>query len=416
MFFLAIRHLISRKKQTTLTLLGILLGTAAYVIISGFMLGFRYYFIDQLINNDAHVRISAKDTLLKEHELDKAFFAKAAHVFWISPPSGRKNDPKLTNPAYWFNVLNNDTQVEAYSPQLSVQVLISKGGSSASVRLLGSVPHNQTKVTTVENMMIQGHFVDLGSGGNRVILGDELLQKLGARVGDTVLISNGKSTPNPFKIIGAFHAGIKTMDEGTIYGSLTDVQNINGTPRQITDIAVRLKDVTYARQKATQWQQFAPETVQSWDQANQNLLDVFKIQDLIRYLMTVSILVVAGFGIYNILNMVVTQKRKEIAILRSMGYESKDILSLFFIQGVILGCIGGVMGLCIGYAICVYLSHLPFTGGPLGSGPKTMIVSFEARIYIYGFMLSFISASLAGLLPAYTAGKLTPIDIIRSES
>ncbi len=416
MLFLAIKHLFARKKQTLLTLLGILLGTAAFIIISGFMLGFRYFFIDQLINNDAHIRISAKDTLLGEHELDSNFFPKASHIFWISAPSGRKEDPKLTNPQLWFNRLDADPQVEAYSPQLTVQVLITKRGASSSVRLLGTLPKNQTRVTTIEKTMTYGRFSDLANGGNRLIIGDELLKKLGAKIGENVFISNGKTNPTPFKIVGTFHSGVKTMDEGTLYGALTDVQNVNGTPRVVTDIAVRLKNVDDAAEKATQWSQISSEKIQSWDQANQNLMDVFKIQDRVRYLMTVSILVVAGFGIYNILNMVVSQKRKEIAILRSIGYESKDILSLFFIQGVILGAIGGGLGLLIGYGFSVYLSHLPFSGGPLGSGPKTMRVSFEYTIYVYGFFLSFVASCLASLLPAYSAGKLTPIDIIRSES
>lgn len=132
--------------------------------------------------------------------------------------------------------------------------------------------------------------------------------------------------------------------------------------------------------------------------------------------MTISILVVAGFGIYNILNMVVTQKRKEIAILRAIGYESWDIIKLFLIQGLIVGITGGIVGVAIGYGFCKHMATLPFSGGPMGSGNGRMMVSFDPFIYINGFILAFGSSLLASFLPARAAGKLTPIDVIRSES
>jgi lipoprotein-releasing system permease protein len=130
--------------------------------------------------------------------------------------------------------------------------------------------------------------------------------------------------------------------------------------------------------------------------------------------MTVSILIVAGFGIYNILNMSVTQKRREIAILRSIGYEPLDILRLFFVQGLILGALGGLIGIALGYGLCSYLATIQVSPARMiGSG--TTMMSFAPKIYLRAFFLAFGSAGLAGLLPARSAGKLTPIDIIRSE-
>jgi lipoprotein-releasing system permease protein len=91
---------------------------------------------------------------------------------------------------------------------------------------------------------------------------------------------------------------------------------------------------------ATAWANFGPEKVESWDQINANVFDVFRIQDAIRFLSIGAIMVVAGFGIYNVLNMMVIQKRRDIAILRSMGYSTREIISLFFTQGFLLGITG----------------------------------------------------------------------------
>jgi len=413
MFFLALRQLLSRKKQTILTILGILLGTLAYIIISSMLLGFREFLIDQLLNNDAHIRITARQDELTEHSLDQAFYPQKL-VHWLTPPSGFKNSPRIQNPQGWYQRLKADPRVVAFSPQLNTQILMTRSGISVSARMIGSNPDQQLQVTTLGTYMTEGQFTDIGSGSNRLVAGTALLQKLGARVGETVWISSGKKAPLPFKIVGAFQVGIRTLDETTVFGSLSDAQALNNTPSDITDIAIRIKEVSQAKSMAQTYRQLDSEQVQSWDEVNANFLAVFKIQDSVRYMMTVSILIVAGFSIYNILNMVVNQKRKEIAILRSIGFEPKDIIKLFLIQGLILGLIGGLLGLGFGWIASFLLSKVPFPGSPLTSG-GTLMMSFTPSIYIIGFILSISSSLLASWLPARAAGKLSPIDIIRSE-
>ncbi len=416
MFFLALRHLTSRKRQTFLTLMGIVLGSCGYVVVSGFMLGFQEYLIDQLVNNDAHVRVYAREDFLTEHGLDGSFFGQSgpSHVFWAVPPAGRKNSAQIQNPEGWYKRLSADPRVVAYSPQLTTQVIVTRAGASLSGRLVGVEAVRQVRVTNVAEYMTAGKFTDIAGGGNRIMVGEEFLAKLGGRVGDSVLVANGLVAPIPFKIMGSFRTGVKSLDEGTFYSALADVQRINMTPSQVNEIAIRLVDATQAREIARSLGFKVDERVKSWDEINQSFLNVFRIQDMVRYMMVVSILIVAGFGIYNILNMVVSQKRKEIAILRSMGFDSRDILSLFFIQGVILGIVGGLLGLLIGYGICVWLETMPAFSGPMGSSQGHLQVSFSSRIYWYGLSLAFFSSAFASLLPARAAGKMTPIDIIRA--
>ncbi len=415
MLFLAIRHLVSRKKQTTLTLLGIVFGSAAFVAISGFMLGFQYYLLDQLINNDAHIRISARedrvDTMVATKDLYGGERAGSS-IFWVVEPSGTRASPKIENPRGWDEVLTKDPRVEAYSPQFSTQVLFLSGAISATGRMIGSEPEAQRRVTNIENYIKTGRFQDLAAGGNRVIVGTGLLKKLGAGDGSTVFVSTGR-TQTPFKVIGTFETGNRQLDESTAFASLTDTQRLSGNQNEINNIAVRLFDFNRAREIAGDWQTMAVDRVESWDEINASFLNVFSIQDATRYLMIGVILLVAGFGIYNILNVVVSQKKREIAILRSIGYEQSDILKLFFYQGLILGIVGSAIGLVIGYISCLGLEQIKFGGGPMGGG-AAMQVSFDAMIYIRAFLFGSFSAAIASVMPARSAGKLTPIDIIRS--
>lgn len=413
MLALALRHLLSRKRQTLLTLTGILLGTTAYVAVSGMMLGFQTFIIRQLVDNDSHVRISAREELLTEHGLDRDFFPGAA-VAWLSPPSGRKDEARILYPQGWFSRLDADPAVLAYSPQLKTQVILRRAKSSAAAALLGVHPAMQQRVTTVADYMVSGRFDDLHDAGNRIVVGRELLERLGARVSETVVVSAGKGVETPFKVVGSFRFGIKHLDESLAFAALVDVQRVNRTPSELTDIAVRLTDVRRASERASTWVRTSREKVQSWDQANEGIMSVFKTQDIVRYAMSVTILVVAGFGIYNVLAMTVAGKRRDIAILRSMGYEPRDVVRLFLIQGVILGSLGGLLGMVLGYGLCLRLELIEVSKDR-GLGMGHMLMSYAPRIYVQGFLLAFLSSAAAAYLPSRAAGRLEPIDIVRSE-
>ena len=197
------------------------------------------------------------------------------------------------------------------------------------------------------------------------------------------------------------------------YSNLNDVQRVNATPNRVTEISVRIDDYTQAHAMATNWSKNAPELIESWDMQNQNILSVFAIQTALRFLMIIAILVVAGFGIYNVLNMTVNQKRQDIAILRSMGYDGFDIVTLFFSQGLIVGIVGALLGMIAGYLVCLYLQTLTFMNVTPTNPTGNLHILLSWKIYLQAVCMAIFSASLASILPARAAGKLTPIDVIR---
>lgn len=415
MFFLAIRHLLSRKRQTSLTLLGIVLGAAAYIAISGMMLGFQSFMVDQLINNDSHIRINAREEILTETSLNSSFFSEDTLVHWLKPPSGRKDNAYILAPGSWLSRLEANPEVLVASPQLVTQAIASYGKVTLGIRLIGSEPDKQRQVINIESYMLKGKFSDIGTSGNRIVVGKELLEKLGAAYGESVSLTLGKGTPQTFKIVGVFQLGVKAIDEGTVYGALNDVQKLNQTPSRISDIAIRIADVDKARELASTLNLLGQEKVQSWDQANEGIMSVFITQDIVRNSMTISILVVAGFGIYNILSLAVNHKRREIAILRSMGFEPRDVSFLFLTQGIILGLIGGAIGCVLGLLVSYAMSWIQVSPAR-GLGLGQMMISFDYLIYVKAFVLALASSSLASYFPAHAAGLLEPIDIIRSEN
>lgn len=412
MMFLSLRHLLTRKKQSFLILLGIIIGTAAYVAISGMMLGFQTKLMDQLVNNDAHLRISAREELLTSETLGS--FPEAIHIFWGLPPSGRKDSAKIEYPIGWFDRLDRDPEVTSYSPQVNLNVIFTRGSVTRAGRMVGSDPRRQERVTNIQQYMLVGKFTDIGTSGNRIIMGKALMESLGASVSETLLISSGNDLPQPFKIVGIFDTGVKSIDEGTVFTSLSDAQKLRGTPSEITDIAVKVEHPYEAELKSQQWKQSSREKVLSWQESSASILSVFKTQDIVRNSMTIAIIVVAGFGIYNILSILVTQKKRDIAILRSMGYTPKDIIQLFFNQGLLLGIIGGILGLGIGFVICSIMAQIEIVPGRMGSNTGRMIISFDSMIYLKALVIAIASAIFSSIWPAKEAGKLEPMDIIRS--
>jgi lipoprotein-releasing system permease protein len=403
-----------RKRQTFLTLLGVFFGTTAYVGVSGFFLGFQGFMVQQLVNNAAQVHIEARKDYLSEHILDKPFFGnEATHTFWEAPPAGVEGFQEVQSPSKWYKRLESDPRVAAFTPQLSAPALFALGKNSVGTTVTGCDPRQQVKVTTIADYMIAGRFTDIAVGGNRIVMGDELMKRLGAALNQTVMASIGVNpVPVPFKVVGRFFTGSRGLDLQA-FAAIADVQKANLTPNQVNEIGVRLKDYREADPMARTWAQSSPERVESWGDQNANVLSVFRIQTALRFSMIFTILIVAGFGIYNILNMTVNQKRQDIAILRALGYDSFDVIMLFFSQGLIVGVTGGFFGLISGYALCRYLQTVPFMLSTPSNPQGHLHIALNAGIFIQAAFMALFSAALASILPARSAGKLTPIDIIR---
>jgi lipoprotein-releasing system permease protein len=412
MIFLSLKHLFARKKQSLLILLGIVIGTASYVAISGMMMGFQTKLMDQLVNNDAHIRISAREESLTTQALDS--YSEVDHVFWSIPPSGRKDSAKIEYPIGWFNKLDLDPDVLFYAPQVNLNVIFNRAQVTQSGRLIGADPSKQEKIANIDKYMISGKLMDIGNSGNHLVLGKMLAEKLGARSSETIFVTSGNGAPLPFKIVGIFETGSRNIDEATAYSSLSDTQRLRGTLSEITDIAVKIFDPKNAKEKAMAWNMASIEKILSWQESNASILSVFKTQDIVRNSMTISIIIVASFGIYNILSILVTQKKRDVAILRSMGFTPTDIIKLFFNQGLILGVVGGLTGLILGGAICWLMGKIEIEPGRIGTNTGKMIISYDYLIYVKAFSITLCATVFSSILPARAAGKLEPIDIIRS--
>ncbi len=411
MFLLSIKYLLSKKFQSLLTLMGVLFGACAFVVVSGFFDGFQGYLLDQLVNNNAHLQISSRDEQIQVDAVTDQLYEQDSLVHWLVAPSGQRSTSYIEFPKLWYERLHGHPWVEAFSPQVRLSAFVTRLEAEYPVRVTGARALPQSRLTNLSSYFIAGNLASLAPG--KILVGHELAKKLGVTLLDVVHLAVPRRPLMPFKITGIFQTGVRDFDVGAVYIDLADAQNLAGLAARINSIGVRLYDFEKARSLAEHWQPLTSEQVESWDILNKNILNVFDIQNATRYMMIFVIILVASFGTFNVLNISVNQKRRDIAILRSIGFEPRDILVLFLSQGAILGIIGGAIGCGLGYVCCRLIEKIPFGDAPIGVGTGHLNLSFEPSIYILGLVISLFASIVSSIWPAQSAQKLTPIAIIR---
>lgn len=417
MFFLSWRQLAARKKQTLLVLLGISFGTLLFVTISGLQLGMRTYISDRLLDNTAHILISGAERMIEPGEVTTALYSPRENdpkVAWLLPPYGKREETRLENYLGWQSRLAADADVLDFSPRLSVNAILTNGTFTASVGLTGLVPERHRRMTSIEKYVQSGSFTALQGGAASIVIGSLVARDLGARVGSYVSVSTGKSEARPFKVVGITHFGNDQFDRSLAYAELSHVQTLARSPGRVSAIAVALFDIEKASAKAREWKVVGTDKVEDWQEANKVFMEMIRVQDYTRYFITGAILIVAAFGIYNVLSIMINQKKKEIAILRAIGYGPRRILELVLYQGILLGAGGGVIGLALGFLLCRLIGaiNLDIEIG----GSHNLLVSYDPQIYVTAFLAANAASMLASYLPARAASLLSPMDIIRSES
>lgn len=263
----------------------------------------------------------------------------------------------------------------------------------------------------MERDMTYGSLMSIAQGDSLILASEYLTRRLGISPGGSVTIVNADGTVYPVKIVCLYRTGVKQIDELFVYSSLSTVQKVTRSPGEISDIAVRLRDVDSAAATAIEWSRYTEDRVESWDQSKEDIRVTLKTQRIVRNATTFTIMLIIAFGIYNILNMVVNQKKREIAILRSLGYTSGDTIFLFLVQGIILGTAGGLAGMAIGALACGYIETIK-----IEAGAGHMPMSWDTWIYWRAFVIVFISCVVASFIPARAAGRLSPIETIRGST
>jgi len=411
---IAMTHLVSKKRQTIVAMLGVMFGITVFIFQAGLITGLQNYMIDKIVNNSPHIHIYNEPNKNPPPLLEKRLEHSKREWIVLHNPKLQEVDRKIRNANALMRQLEADKDVAGVAPLVTAQGILKAGFKEIPATVNGVDIEKENNLFNLSKDQIAGDFNQMQTTSNAIILGRGVAEKLGAEVGDILSLSTVFSTLD-LKVISITQTGITTIDENRVYVNLRTAQKLlNKDMLYLTDLNVKLRNVDKADALAGNFQKVWGYKAQSWKEANAAIFGVFKIQNIATYLVIASILVVAGFGIFNILMMMIYEKMTDIAILKSMGYRNIDIRRLFMIEAMVIGVLGGILGLIMGYFSCLIASKIEVKIKGLVSLDHLNINS-DPWFYVSGFAFALISTALAGFFPAQKASLIDPVDIIRGK-
>ncbi|MEZ4970655.1 MAG: FtsX-like permease family protein [Flavobacteriaceae bacterium] len=405
-------HLLTKMKSTVTASLGVTFGIGAYITLVSFMTGLNKMLDSLILNQTPHIHIyneiapSKKQPVALYQEFEDAFNV----VNSIKPKQSQK---KIHNGFPILNYLKRDKKVYGATPQLRAQIFYLSGSIELGGNLIGVDIMEEARLSNIGDYIVEGTAQDLKNNENGILLGAGLAKKMSLKEGDRVQISTIKGDVFPLKIVGIYQSGIADIDNIQSYANLKTVQRILGEAQNyITDINVKLYDINQARAMANSLgKQFQVKAI-SINEANAQFETGSNIRNLITYAVSITLLIVAGFGIYNILNMLIYEKMKDIAILKATGFSGNDVQLIFMSQAMIIGAIGGFFGLIVGFVLSKLIDNVAFETEALPT-ITTYPINYNVWYYVIGISFALISTFVAGWLPSAKAKHIDPVRIIR---
>lgn len=407
-------HLLTRKKQSLIAALGVTFGIGMYIIMMGFMSGLNGLLDGLILNRTPHIHLYNEVEPSKKQPLDsyKGYGDRIKIVQSIKP---KNEQMRIHNALPLLGFLNKQNYVRGATPQVKAQAYYLGGSLQLNGSLTGIDVMKESMLYNLGDYIIEGTTKDLAQNENGILLGVGVAKKLSLKVGDVLQVSSVKGEILPLKIVGLHQSGIADIDNVQSYVNLKTAQRLMGeSDNYITDINVKLNAIEEAPSRAKEMVELFDLTAIDVQSANAQFETGSSVRTLISYAVSITLLIVAGFGIYNILNMLIHEKMNDIAILKATGFSGRDVKYIFISQAIIIGLVGGIFGLILGYGVSVIIDNTPFDTPALPT-IKTYPVDYSAKYYVIGIIFSTVSTFLAGYMPSRKAEKIDPVDIIRGQ-
>lgn len=403
-------HLLSKPKQTLVAMLGVTFGIGMFIALVSLMTGLNDFTEELTMTSSPDIHIYNDVTKERASILEKV---NENGINFIHHQKPKRETSKIRNAKQIADYIRRDDRVLGVAPTLSSQVFYNYGPVQLNGSIMGVEILEEDKLFDLKSKMKSGRIEDLLAASDGILMGTGLARKLNARTGDRVVITTPQGHSMNLKIVGTFQMGLGVIDNVRSYASISLVQTILQQDKSyITDINIKLVDFKQAKNIANELNTKLNYKAEDWETANSTFLTGVIIRNIITYSVSITLLIVAGFGIYNILNMTIYNKMKDIAILKAMGFSGRDVRQIFMTQSLVIGFFGSVAGLIIGYLLSYLISKAPFNGGDFVSLDH-FPVNFDPMYYIIGIVFGVATTGMAGYMPSRKASKLDPIEILR---
>ena len=396
-------YIVSNKKLTAVAVLGVVLGMSIYIFMNSMMVGFDKSSNASIFKTTSHIRVYKDDEISKPLTL-----GQSVTPIIINPKVVPVNNT-IINPNLVIETILKQPEVTVVTPQVNSNVFYNNGKSQISGIAVGIKPDEANLMYDIKSFMVEGNFELLKSNPNGIVIGSGIAAKMNLAVNDNLSLTSSKGVNRTFKVIGIFKTNNSNTDKTKSYINISASQQLlkEGTS-YITDINVNITDPENAEAVAQKLEALCGYKAEGWKQANETLMAANKMRKMIITFVSLTLLLVAGFGIYNILNMTVSQKINDIAILKAMGFKGKDVVRIFVTQAVSIGVMGVIGGVILATVLITLLKHV-YVGGDIGYFP----IDYETKKFVQGIVIGLIITFFAGYIPAKKAANVDPVDILR---
>lgn len=405
-------HLTSRLKQSSIAALGVTFGIGTFIIMTGFMTGLNGLLDGLVLNRTPHVHIFNEIKPSEKQPVDLyEGFENAVNVVRSVKP--KQSLVRIHNALPIIEKLSKDERVYGVTPQVSANAFYISGSNELNGLISGIEVEAEMRLFNFADYITRGEPLNLIKTNNGILLGAGVADRMSINIGDRIQVSTAGGAIFPLKVVGIFQSGLAEVDDVQSYVSLSTAQQLlSEGSNYISDINVKLYDMEESVSLAAEIRELYDVSAIDIKTANAQFDTGTSIRNLITYAVSIALLIVAGFGIYNILNMLIYEKITDIAILKATGFTGLDVKLIFVSQALIIGLLGGVLGLVLGYGVSVLIDNTPFVTAALPT-ITTYPINYDITFYLIGIVFALVSTFLAGYLPATRAQKIDPVEIIR---
>jgi lipoprotein-releasing system permease protein len=392
---IAVKFMRQGRTQTALIMVGISVGVSVIVFITALILGLQSNIIARTLGTQSHIRVQPPD------EKNIITPSREGSVALVTED---KRAQRLRSILNWQDVrdtLDTLPEIKAVSPVVSGPAFARKGEVFKSISILGIDPPRYEKIIPISTDIISGKF-KVGAGD--AVIGKILADDLGLRAGNKLRIESGDGRAAVVTIAGIFEIGVRDLDARFVYVDLKQAQSLLGLYGGINLIDLTVQDLFAAEVTANRISRLTGLKAESWMQTNAQLVNALASQSLSTSIITFFVALSVAFGIASVLAISVTQRTREIGILRAMGIRRSQILQVFLLQGGILGLIGSAVGASFGYALVMVFNQF---------GPKLFYIEVPSYLIGSATAVTTVVGILAALAPAWRASRLDPVQAIR---
>jgi lipoprotein-releasing system permease protein len=403
---IALTHILTRKRQTIVASFGVAIGIAIYICLNTLMIGTNRYSDNAIFKTTPHIRVYKEDEI--SQPLSKDTLNKNTTIVIINPKISNISK-NLINPVKLLNDIKKQDQVTSAASMVTTNLFYNNGKSQLNGVGWGINITEADAMFDIQSTMVVGDLKTLSNTPNGIIIGVGIANKLNIQLNDNISVISSVGIIKLMKVVGFFKSSNAVTDKSKSYMNLATAQQLLGHgPNYVTDIYVKIKNPEDAPQYADVLSKLTGYTTEDWKAANELFVAGKKIRAVMFMFISWAILLVAAFGIYNILNMTVSQKLNDIAILKANGFSGSDVVKIFVMEAMVMGIIGTTIGFLLALLIVTLLSKI-YIGADIGYFP----IAFELSVSMTGVAVGLLVTFFAGYIPARKASKVDPVAIFR---